>query len=158
MNKPCDHGRTAKKATLLFGAVAVAITVGGCLPVPMGKHIASGASTTQSSGYPSAQNTSTTTEAQLPRPQDFQLNLIELSRDCFGQAGCNIRYRIEPVHVGGVSIANNSFTLLYEVDGGDDSKTGNIKVVSGRFRNEEGFIGTPPSAHPTARVTQIVSD
>jgi hypothetical protein len=146
------------KAGALVGGVVVALTLAGCFPVSTGKQIPNGATTTQPYGYSPTRNAPTTTEAQLPRPIDFQLNLIELSRDCFGQAGCNIRFRIEPAHVGGVSVENRSFTLLYEVDGGDDSKTGNIRVVSGRFHTEDGFISTPPGAHLTARVTQILSD
>ncbi len=52
----------------------------------------------------------------------------------------------------------SSFTLLYEVIGGDNPQSDNIEVVNGRFDTENGSISTPGTGPLTARVTQILED
>jgi hypothetical protein len=138
---------------------AIALALGGCyLPPDGGKPIPNGTSTSSYYGG-NTYSPTTTTEAALPQPSDFTLNVIELSRDCFGSAGCNITYRINPVHTGSGSLDGQSFTLIYQVEGGDNPKTGNIKVVNGKFNTEQDFISTSSSsAQITATVTQIVPD
>lgn len=136
---------------LTVAALALAST--GC-DIP-GSHTMHNGSTT-ASGYYSYTATPTTTAAPLPVPQDFTLEVIELSRKCFGTAGCSVEYRIVPTYQRW-GVPPGSFSLLYEVDGGDEPQTGNIEVRNGHYSTEEGYLSTSGGTL-TARVTQVLED
>jgi hypothetical protein len=100
----------------------------------------------------------TTTEAPLPRPANFRLQVIKTSDKCFGSAGCSVEYRIVPTWVGpGSAPTSASYTLLYEVIGLDSPQSGSIAVTNGRFATESGS-GDDQGNTLTARVTQVLDD
>jgi hypothetical protein len=146
----------ARRLSILAAACA-ALTLTGCDPTPIGGKAISAAP----SGVPSSAWTTTSTTAAprvMPRASDFTLNLVELSRHCFGSAGCNVTYRIVPTYTGTGNTDTMSFTMLYEVLGGEASQTGSIKVVKGHFHTEEGSISTSADNPLTAQVTQLIED
>jgi hypothetical protein len=136
-------------------AFLVATPLAGCV-IPEGSHTLS--SGTSTAGLSWNTSSATTTRAALPTASQFSLKVIELSRDCFGSAGCSVRYRIVPTYIGLGSAPTGSFRLLYQVSGGDDAKTGNIEVRNGKFNNEENFTDVPTGGTLTAHVTQVLED
>jgi hypothetical protein len=109
--------------------------------------------------YRATSTTTTTTAAPLPAPQDFSLDVIEMSRQCFGDAGCNVQYRIVPTYHHTGSVPTGRYALLYELDGGDEPQSGNIAVRNGQYRTEEGFLSTSTSGGTlTAHVTQVLEN
>lgn len=145
-----------KRIAIALAATAVAVGLSSCVLPPEGKHPLSTASSSYGSGgtYTAAP---TTTAAALPRAADFRLTIVETSHKCFGSAGCSISFRIDPQYVGSGSPPTGSFTLLYEVIGGDQPQTGSIKVTNGRYNHEEGSLDSDGGTL-TARVTQVLED
>jgi len=146
-----------------IGLTVATLTLAGC-GVPTTHTVHNGHSSTEvgsttctglpsECGEPAA--TTTATEA-LPTPQDWTLAVIELSRKCFGSAGCNVEYRIVPAYKG-PNLLKGSYMLLYELDGGDDTQTGNIEVRDGRYATEQGSVSTSGGTL-TAHVTQILEN
>lgn len=109
---------------------------------------------------PATTRASTTTAAPyVPTPEDFQVAIIETERSCFGSAGCNIRFRIDPTYVGTSALApGSSYTVIYEVRGGDDVQTKNFTVEGGEARFREELISTPPNPTLTAVVVRVLVD
>ena len=45
---------------------------------------------------------------ELPAPEDFEISVRVTEKQCFGSAGCNVSFTIDPTYVGSA----NSRTLL----------------------------------------------
>jgi hypothetical protein len=54
-----------------------------------------------------------------------------LKKQCFGTAGCNITYHINPEYVGSTPISGRSLTVIYEVTGDESAPQINNFTVSG---------------------------
>jgi hypothetical protein len=95
-----------------------------------------------------------------PTPADFALNIITLSQDCFGSAGCNITFRIEVSYVGAQQPDDDkTYQVVYEVRGGEDTKIGSFELKDERYTvPSEDFISTPPNPTLTAVVTSVVEN
>lgn len=145
--------------TLIFRAlaiVAVGAALAGCY-IPDGKHPITTPSGSRSSGYGS--DADTTTEAPLPSASQFRATLTEISRDCFGSAGCNVRYQITPSYIGSGGIPDGSYKILYSVSGCEDTKSGYITVRNGRYDTEEEYCSTSSDGRQlTARITQVLEN
>jgi hypothetical protein len=149
---------------------ALALTAVGCDIHTQGGHTMQNSSSTTStciglpsecgqSYWPAPRTTTTTTAAPLPAPQDFTLDVIEMSRQCFGDAGCTVQYRIVPTYQRAGSVPTGRYSLLYELDGGDEPQSGNIQVRNGQYHTEEGYLSTTTSGGTlTAHVTQVLEN
>ncbi|MGX9672049.1 hypothetical protein [Mycobacterium sp. HM-7] len=76
---------------------------------------------------------------------------------CFGSAGCNYRYTIDPHYTGTVPLPTKT-TVVFKVTGGDQSQIGNFTIDSSgtaTFDRETGISG-PEGADLQAVVTQII--
>jgi hypothetical protein len=148
---------------------ALALTGAGCDLHTQGGHTMQNSSSTTStciglpsecgqSYWPAPRTTTTTTAAPLPTPQDFTLDVIEMSRQCFGDAGCTVQYRIVPTYQRAGSVPTGRYSLLYELDGGDEPQSGNIQVRNGQYHTEEGYLSTTSGGTLTAHVTQVLEN
>lgn len=95
----------------------------------------------------------------LPAVSDFIIDVKVLKKACFGSAGCNIRYQIDPTYIGTSPLAKQAFTVIYEVLGGEDGPQINNFTVNGdssiSFQRQE-FISTSSSgAALKAKATSI---
>ena len=88
-----------------------------------------------------------------PTPDQINIDVIVVEQQCFGSAGCNVTYRIEPTYIGREPLTNESFTVVYTVNGGDDRQMGNFTVSNGVWPSPEGRINTPPNPTLTAVTT-----
>lgn len=140
-----------RNTTKILAGLALAAGLAGCVMPPAGTH------SLGSSTYGSAPTAVTTVDEPLPMASNFRLQVIETKRDCFGSAGCNVQYRVIPSYGGGPT-PKSSFTLLYQVVGLDDTKTGSIAVAGGKFSTETGFGQTEEGVTLTAHVTQILEN
>lgn len=68
-------------------------------------------------------------EDPLPRltPSDFRVGITVTRVECFGSAGCNVGYLINPQYVGSAKLPSRT-TVVYEVRGGDEPKTASFTV------------------------------
>lgn len=95
-----------------------------------------------------------------PKPGDFSVTALVLKRDCFGSAGCNVQYRINPQYKGQPLSDSQSFTVTYTVKGGSDPQEGNFTLIGGKATySEMEFIQTSSaSAKLTITVTSVISN
>lgn len=95
--------------------------------------------------------------APLPAPSDFTINVKILSKECFGSAGCNITYRIDPSYHGTGDAT--SLEVTYEVLGDEDGPQINTFTIdsagTASFEKEETLSTPSPSTRVTARVTDV---
>lgn len=90
---------------------------------------------------------------------DFRIDTTVLTKKCFGSAGCNVTYTIEPTFLGITrDLEGRSFKVIYEVTGGEDPQIGNFSLTGTNMRyTESSSISTPSSdAVLTAQVTSVV--
>lgn len=98
--------------------------------------------------YSSAAPTYSPPYVALPRPEDFTIGVRVLEKKCFGSAGCNVGYQIDPKYTGIRTLPKDPFTVIYEVTGGEDGpQVNNFEVINGEsisFPKEE-RVGTASS-------------
>ncbi|WP_191894433.1 hypothetical protein [Planomonospora parontospora] len=94
-----------------------------------------------------------------PSPSDFEIEVKVLKKACFGSAGCNVTYRINPGYSGPDLGDDQKFDVVYEVRGGTDGAQVNTFTMEGErasFDAEE-FLSTPSSGTKlTAKVKEIL--
>jgi hypothetical protein len=55
----------------------------------------------------------------LPTPEDFTIDVKILEKQCFGSAGCNVVYQIDPTYTGATPLTGRTLTVVYEVTGSE---------------------------------------
>lgn len=112
----------------------------------------------------SVADTTTTTDARtttteghyVPAPADFTLTVVTTKQSCFGSAGCNVSYEIDLNYHGPKPLgANDEWSLIYEVRGGEDTKIGTITTQGDRYSKETGYVSTGSNPHLEAIVTTV---
>jgi hypothetical protein len=101
-----------------LAVAALAVTVTACAaptPVNYPQDSTTGAATTAIPDTIAV----TTPDAPVPSPSDFAIGINVLRKKCFGSAGCNITFRINPKYIGTTSFSGGTLTVVYEVTGGD---------------------------------------
>lgn len=99
----------------------------------------------------------------LPKATDFTLAVKVLKKSCFGSAGCNLTYRIDPTYSGAPFPAGVRFEVVYQVNGGADPQVNRFTIGAGdgpgnswsASVQEEEFIQTKSSS---AVLTAVVTD
>ncbi|GAA1987098.1 hypothetical protein GCM10009817_30760 [Terrabacter lapilli] len=90
---------------------------------------------------------------------DFQIGIKILRKKCFGSAGCNVTYRIDPKYVGLADIPDTgTIEVTYAVKGFEDGEAVNTFTIEdgqASFDSEE--RGTVPSSGTklSARATDV---
>jgi hypothetical protein len=147
-----------KKVLLTIVSVAGALVA--CGPVINGSLHSTYAPSNVGAGY----NTPTSTQpvGVLPSPSDFKIKVLITKQDCFGTAGCNIEYEIDPIFTGSETLTTKTFRVIYEIDGGDSPKSDSFTVTDGRkmHYDKTGSISTSGSGsgNITATPTQVVAE
>jgi hypothetical protein len=98
--------------------------------------------------------------AYTPRVSDFSIEVIETKKDCFGEAGCNITYEINPSYTGQPLDPSITYKVIFTLSGGDSPETGSFDVQGKKYNKpSEEMISTPSSSSElTARVTRVVQE
>lgn len=141
---------SAMKATVVTPILAVGLT--GCVPDEV---------TASSTGNPPAGWSSSTTPpapvAAPPTTADFVVGVIMTEQKCFGSAGCNYRYTINPQYISTKPLPEKT-TVVYTVTGGDQDQVGNFTIDSNgtaTFERETSISGQE-NADLQATVTQVI--
>ncbi len=66
-----------------------------------------------------------------PKPSDFELTIKTLSKQCFGEAGCNVTFRIEVGYDGPTLDPSTTWEVTYEIRGPEDGTQVNTLTVTG---------------------------
>ena len=103
----------------------------------------------------------TTAAAQVskvkPDPAGFIIGIKTIKKECFGSAGCNVTFRIDPSYKGGPFTNSVTWEVVYEVKGGQDPLTNHFTLNGSQASfDEEEFIQTKSSsAVLTADVVEV---
>lgn len=91
-----------------------------------------------------------------PDPKGFTIGIKVLRKACFGSAGCNVTFRIDPSYNGSSFTDTVSWEVVYQVNGGKDAYTNKFTLTGSRasFESEE-LVETSNSA---AALTAVVVD
>jgi len=114
--------------------------------------------TTAPSSYVPVRPTTTPPPVVLPKPADFTIGINIIEKTCFGSAGCNITYRIDPKYNGTTRLPSKEITVVYEVRGGDGPQINRFTLTGGQasFPAEEHIQTKSSSSDLTAVVTQVI--
>lgn len=102
--------------------------------------------------------TSTTSPAPvIPKPSDFVIGINVTGQQCFGSAGCNYRFRINPQYVG-LTPLPDTLTVVYKVSGGDEDQIANFTIKSDGTAtiDSDSLIQGPAGAQLAAVATQVL--
>ena len=94
-----------------------------------------------------------------PKPKDFKIAIKVLKKTCYGELGCDVKFRIVPSYVGSQSFpAEGTTEVTYEVTGGKDPITNTFKVDGDgtvTFDEEESAEIASSSRMLVAKVTSV---
>jgi len=96
-----------------------------------------------------------------PAPADFELTVKELSKQCFGSAGCSLTFRVH-IAYGGLPLPDDKeYTVIYTVTGDESGPQKNTFTLRGdqvEYPSEE-FASTRSSAVKlVAKVTEVLPE
>lgn len=96
----------------------------------------------------------------MPTAADFTVAIQVTSKHCFGSAGCNVTYRIQPTYVGHTPLdPAQQYTVTYQVTGPKDGPQINSFTIQGTQAtiNQEEIADVPSSqTQMTAQVTEVL--
>lgn len=93
------------------------------------------------------------------QPSDFEISLKILRKKCFGSAGCNVTYRIDPTYVGIEPIPDTgTVEVTYVVKGLEDGDAINTFTIEGEkasYQSEEDGSVASSKTKLTGKVTAV---
>jgi hypothetical protein len=144
--------RTTKRLLVTGATIAIAAGLAACG--------ASAATTTRATGTPATQTAApaTTEPAPVtPSPKDFTLTVKTLTKQCFGEAGCNVTYRIEVGYSGPTLDPATTYDVTYEVRGVEDGPQVNTLTITGdNYSTDREEIASTSSA--AIKLKAVVTD
>lgn len=92
----------------------------------------------------------------VPTKSDFRITLKILSKDCFGDAGCNVTYRPQLAQIAGGELdPTTTYDITYEVRGGDDgAQVDTLELTGGQYQSGEGVAST---ASAGVKLTAVIT-
>ncbi|WP_436698942.1 hypothetical protein [Nocardioides sp. BYT-33-1] len=91
-------------------------------------------------------------------PDDFQLKVKIVEKQCFGSAGCNIQYKVEPIYAGELAeIEDALFDITFRVTGDESGpQLGTLTLDGGSYDVETRSASTSGSGVKLkASVTEV---
>ncbi|MCX8557996.1 hypothetical protein OS121_23385 [Mycolicibacterium mucogenicum] len=136
--------------TIVIASAFVALATGCVAPekTTSGNSLAAGSS---------AITTPTRSKVAPPTPADFIVGVIITEQKCFGSAGCNYHYTINPQYISAKPLPDKT-TVVFTVTGGDQDQVGNFTIdASGTATfDRETSISGQENANLKATVTQVI--
>jgi len=94
-----------------------------------------------------------------PDPKGFTIGVKTLKKECFGSAGCNITFRIDPSYNGTAYTDTTTWEVVYQVNGGEDPLTNRFTLHGGQASfDEEEFIQTKSSSAVLSAVVVEINE
>lgn len=90
--------------------------------------------------------------------EDFTVGISVLKKSCFGSAGCNVTYAVEPGYTGRASdLAGRKMRVVYEISGAEDSEVGffNMTGTSASLRDSYTISTASSDSVLIATVTSV---
>lgn len=140
--------------TALTVAPAMAALLTGCVTP---NQATSAKSNNPASAWSEVSTTSSTPVAAPPGVADFLVGVIITEQKCFGSAGCNYRYTINPQYVSAKPLPEKT-TVVFTVTGGEQDQVGNFSIDADGTAtfDRETTISGEENANLQATVTQVI--
>jgi hypothetical protein len=139
---------------IVGGIVLLAVTLSGGSSTS-GKQATIATPAATASNSPAATPV-TAPPAVAPKPSDFQLTVKTLSKECFGEAGCNITFRIEVGYDGPTLDPDTTWEVTYEIRGAEDPQINTLTVTGDQSSVDQKEIASTKSA--SAHLKAVVTD
>jgi hypothetical protein len=99
----------------------------------------------------------TPSAAYVPKAADYHLTLTTLERECYGDAGCNVTYRVAVKYTGPDLDPTATYEVRYRVTGGDSGPQDNRLTTTGDVAttDAEEYISTPASPRLHVKATGV---
>ena len=157
-NRPVPTGLTVTNqrkslAAMIIGAM-FSITIVGCVPPDTTTSNRTGSTPARGSA---SSTTAPTATAAPPVPADFVVGVIITEQKCFGSAGCNYRYTINPQYVSAKPLPDKT-TVVFTVTGGEQDQIGNFTIDADGTAtfDRETMLSAREGADLRATVTQVI--
>ena len=93
----------------------------------------------------------------VPTVKEFTINVVVTEQICDPGPGCVYKYTIEPKYIGFHPLPTTSFTVKYEVQGGNQPQPGEFTVESNQAKIfKDVILEGPPAAKLQAVVLEVV--
>lgn len=149
----------------LIPTLAAVVLLAGCASGPTVTVTATAPAASASSEEPSAEPTEEPSDftdedlGDMLSPEDFKIKLKTISKTCFGSAGCNIVFRIDPSYVGPLELPSSGETeVSYKVKGGEDPLENTFTIDAdgtAHFDSREMISTSSPKKKLSAVVTDV---
>ncbi|WP_166904268.1 hypothetical protein [Mycobacterium sp. DL440] len=146
--------RTTIRATLVATLLTAALTLAGCVSPD---RVSTNPTDTPMWGAGLTSSSTPSPIASPPTAADFVIDVVVTQQKCYGSAGCNYRYTINPQYVSAKPLPDKT-TVIFKVTGGDQDQVGNFTIDAdgtATFDRETGISG-PEGADLQATVTQVL--
>jgi len=137
---------------IILSAITITALCTACVPqVTTNAH----GSSAQSWGLPSSSTPSPA--AARPTAADFLVDVVVTKQHCFGSAGCNVTYTLNPQYIGAKELPEKT-TVIYKITGGDQDQVGNFTIDKSGMASfdRETMISAPEGANLQAVVTAVL--
>ncbi|ABM10882.1 MULTISPECIES: hypothetical protein [Mycolicibacterium] len=145
-----------KRISIKAAAIAPIVAVGlsGCIAPD---EVTSANGNDSVSAWSDMTTTSPTRAAAPPTPADFVVGVVITEQKCFGSAGCNYRYTINPQYISSKPLPERT-TVVYTVTGGEQDQVGNFTIDADGTAtfDRETRISGEENANLQATVTQVI--
>jgi len=164
--------KSASRFQLIL-AITAAFLIGGGVGYglqptepPARDHLSVSAQPTPTATAEKAEKAEKPTPKPKPKPhkptaKDFKIDVIILKQDCFGQAGCNITFRLDPKYIGPQLPAGKTYTVTLEIKEATDRKVASFGMNSDGDIDgilDSDMVSTAPGVTKlTAEVIQVLT-
>ncbi len=148
-----NHTTKRLRIAALIAAAALALACGN-VPDPDAKPMDK-----PSGAAPAAAAESKAPAVTYPVPvaADFSLTVKVLEKECFGSAGCNIKYRMVVKQVSAKTFdPSKTYEITYTLKGTDDPEVGTLEVTGDQYSTDEYARTSTPNSK--TKVTAVVTE
>ena len=158
---PKKNRHLIRKSVIGIGGAAVAIAV---ISIASGTNGGKPHKTTPTTPQRSVQTSFTPPPVSssptflVPTKDNYRISLKILTKDCFGEAGCNVSYRpqLTETFAQGSTDPSVTYDVTYVVSGGQSGEQiDTIQVTGDQYQSTDGFTQTASS---TTKLTVKITD
>lgn len=160
VTRPRSNTRWISGAAALLAVAAI----GGGIGFAIGKGSTPGTPSTGNApvvAITTSAPAATANAAYIPLVSDFTITVDVLSKQCFGSAGCNLTYRVQPSYHGPALDLGQQYTVTYQINGTQDGAqvaSFTMQGTSAQVQQQETAQTASSGTQLTAQVTNVLAN